>query len=319
MSALLKEGGTLTVTSFREKTRLSEHSAMNVARDLRLLGLATMDSGSISSAIETRLESGNSELLASVRAHVKERLGHNRLVSRLLGDLKTDESLTLIAIGQRLANWCPYVSATPDTWKMYARILATWMDLADLATFNGRDGTLSYYEPSTELRERDVRFASRRSAGSTLPVIQYSPVENVARMIADTRFGKRPEWKGLTKSTLQKAFATLEDFGFLIRTPSGSYKVTDALTATAGDLGHLKTALATAVSNIPAFITFLQLLKEHCEVGLSQLLLGRALRERLNIEWRDGTAQTNVKISLDWARHTGVAPGIFAKHPRRPS
>jgi hypothetical protein len=320
MARLIRAGGRMSLASFQEHSKLSEHSAMNVARDLRLLGLVTSEAGHLSSTISPALSPTGSKdvaLLPAVRAHVKERLVHNRLVSRLIGDLKTEGSLKLVDVGCRLALWCPYVTATSDTWRMYARILATWMDLADLATFDGRTGTLLYYEPSTELRQRDLSFSRGRAAGVTVPLIQYSPVENIVHLILGALQGKRPvDWKGLRKSTVTKSLAFLEDLGFLIRTGTG-YRASSEMIQLPDDAEKRGAALAAAVSKIPAFVQFTALLNEHSTKGCSQLLLGRELRQRLGVDWKDGTAQVNVKIMLDWARHTGLAPGVFAQHPRR--
>jgi hypothetical protein len=200
---------------------------------------------------------------------------------------------------------------------MYARILATWMDLADLATFNGRTATLFYYEPSTELRERDLTSSRGRPSGVNVPLIQYSPVENVLRLISSGLRGRRPiDWKGLKKSTVTKSLASLEDLGFLSRTDRG-YRASSAMIALPDDAEKRGAALADAVSKIPAFVEFTALLNDHSAKGCSQLLLGRELRQRLGVDWKDGTAQVNVKIMLDWARHAGLAPGVFAQHPRK--
>ena len=56
------------------------------------------------------------------------------------------------------------------------------MDLADLATYKA--GTLSYYEPATELRQRDLDFRRLRRNKVLIPTIQFSPVEKVALEIA---------------------------------------------------------------------------------------------------------------------------------------
>lgn len=320
MASLIRAGGRMSLTSFQEHSKLSEHSAMNVARDLRLLGLVTSEAGHLSSTISARLSPAGSKdvaLLAAVRAHVKGRLVHNRLVYRLIAELKAENSLSLVGIGLRLAQWCPYVTATSDTWRMYARILATWMDLADLATFNGRTSTLLYYEPSTELRVRDLTSSRSRLTGANVPLIQYSPVENVLRLISNGLHGKQPiDWRGLKTSTVSKSMAFLEDLGFLSRTDRG-YRANPVLIALPDDAEKRRAALADAVSKIPAFVKFTTLLDEHSAKGRSQLLLGRELRERLGVEWKDGTAQVNVKIMLDWARHAGLAPGVFARHPRK--
>ena len=82
----------------------------------------------------------------------------NRFVSRIIAALKRDMLLTEERVAALLLTWCPYVTATEKTWRMYAHILSTWLDLTDLALYEPKLRTLSYYEPAAELRKRDVRI-----------------------------------------------------------------------------------------------------------------------------------------------------------------
>jgi hypothetical protein len=45
----------------------------------------------------------------------------------------------------------------------------------------------------------------------------------------------------------------------------------------------------------------------------------RTKKERLDGNWAHGTTITYVKIMLDWARHTELAPGVFAFNRRGPT
>jgi hypothetical protein len=75
---------------------------------------------------------------------------------------------------------------------------------------------------------------------------------------------------------------------------------------------------AKAIFRLPGFAPFLQILSKHSEQGCSHLDLGRELRNALQLDWKDGTGQTNAKIMLDWARQLGLAPAVFAeRRPRR--
>jgi hypothetical protein len=113
---------------------------------------------------------------------------------------------------ERLSAWCPYVAAAPETWRAYGRLLAAWMDLTDLATF--KSSTLSYYEASTELRQRDLNFTRVSSKTTLVPQIQFSPVENVALEIG-AMLENKANWERFSKSTVKKSFAVIEDMGFI--------------------------------------------------------------------------------------------------------
>jgi len=199
---------------------------------------------------------------------------------------------------------------------MYSRVLAVWMDIGDLATYNNRSGLLKHYEPLTQLRERDLAIRSIRRAHLLMPAIQYSPVEKVALLIASSLEGQRVNWKGIKKSTVQKAFGTLEALHLIRRTDSG-YRLNGTFVTLRMEPAEVRQVFALAVTQMPAFQQFLNILQENSTTGCSQLQLGHLLRDALHVEWKDATATTNVKIMLDWARHLGVAPGVFARHPRR--
>lgn len=316
ITALIKEGQPLEVAKFGRQMRFSEHSAMNVVRDLRLLGLATVDSGKLTAAIKAEGKAVQTQI-NQVRSHVRERLSQNRLVSRIIHELRTENSLGLDEIGRRLSSWCPYVTATEPTWREYARILASWMDVADLATYDSSKTTLIYYEPSTELRARDLQMSRNRAPKLLIPSVQYSPVETVAVGIAATFEGRRDFRSALKKSTAQKAFATLEILGMLDKT-DGGYRVKTDFTTQMSDSQNRRDTFKVAALNLPAFRAFLGILDRYKQLGRSQHDLGLELRETLDLEWKDGTAKVNVKILLDWARHLGLAPGRFAGRPRKP-
>ena len=68
--------------------------------------------------------------------------------------------------------------------------------------------------------------------------------------------------------------------------------------------------------NMKSFATFVDILHSSTS-KLSHLELGRALCKGLKVEWKDGTAKTNAKIMLDWARHTNLAPEIYSSLRRK--
>jgi hypothetical protein len=244
-----------------------------------------------------------------------DRLGQNRLVSRLNADLKTEGSLEVGEIARRLSVWCPYVTATTQTWQTYAHLLAAWLDFADLATY--KSGTLSYYEPATELRQRDLNFRRVRRKEISIPGIQFSPVENVALEIGKLMESGEADWERFSKSTRLKAFAILEDLGFLSRRPQGYRLNQEFLVLINADREARRAHFAAAVLRLPAFAQFLNLLAEYGQTGCTHLELGRRLTSALGVQWKDGTGHTNVKIMLDWARHLGLAPGVFVQDLRK--
>ncbi len=306
---LIEAGGALDVSRFQEQAGLSaQKSFYNVARDMGLLGLAKVDNGKVTLQIKLPAEAKDFE--ASLRDHLRDRLRRNRLIWRLSEALEEKGTLTVHEVSDLLEGACPYISATRQTWLTYARIFAGWMDAGDLAVLNKKDWMLTRYEPGTEIRERHLLLAKRR--GATTPRIQYSPVEDVVvRLVEALQKDGRVNWTGLRRSTIFKALATLEDLGFIIRRATSITVLPEAREFVLAPEKRLA-LFAEAALKIESFATFISIVKAHKHAGLTVAELGIELREKLAVDWKDGTAETNAKIMLNWARHAKLAPGVFA-------
>ncbi|KAF0121672.1 MAG: restriction endonuclease, partial [bacterium] len=304
---LAEANGILSMSEFQQRAGLSKKTFYNVAKDMRLLGLAKVDDGR--ATLQVNL-SRNFEV--SLRAHLRDRLRRNRLVWQIMETLEADPSLTMDEVSNLLAKWCPYISATEQTWLTYARIFADWMDRADLANFDSKDGTLTLYTPGTEVR---VLLAKRRG-GITIPCVQYTPVENAAIRLVQARQGDGTiDWTGFRKSTIAKALATLEDLGFIVR-KTRSITVLPKTQEFVAVAEKRPALFAEGAMKFTAFATFIDILKSHKDMGITLSQLAEELRKKLNANWEISTAKTNVKIMLNWARHTKLAPGVFAETRR---
>src|SRR5206468_3722007 len=85
--------------------------------------------------------------------------------------------LTIEEVADILAQSSPYTSATQKTWRTYGRTFSNWIDTADLAIFDSKNGTLDRYKVGAQVRESGVLV--RRRSGTIMPLIQYTPIENV--------------------------------------------------------------------------------------------------------------------------------------------
>ncbi len=304
---LTQAGGVLDVSGFRVQTGLSEKSFYNVARDMGLLGLAKVDNGKV--VLQIKLLTAEEDLETSLRGHLRDRLGRNRLIWRLSKTLEEKGTLTINEVSGILKEACPYVSATTQTWLTYARIIVGWMDAGDLVVLNKKNGILTRYEPGTEIRERHLLLAKRR--GVATPRIQYSPVEEVVvRLVRAVQKGERVDWIGLRRSTIFKALASLEAIGFITRKATSITILPEAQEFVVAP--ERRPALfAKAALKVDSFATFVNILEAHKRRGLTIAELGVELRKKLAIGWKDGTAETNAKIMLDWTRHAKLAPGVF--------
>lgn len=305
---LFEANGTLDIPEFLRQAGLSEKSFLNVARDMKLLGLARVEGGKISLQVSLPREPKSIE--EELRPYLRERLRRNRLVRRLLDELETKDCVTLDEVASHLSNSCPYISATMGTWRTYARNLANWMDVADLAIFNFRNNTLTRYHPRTEIRERNILLGKlgKRRGGATIPCIQYRPLEKAVIRIAQAVQNNTPiDWAGFKKSTRTKVLITLEDLGFISRKAQSIELLPRGLEFASNPERRPK-LFAEGALQVRAFTAFVEVLQEcNCESpSLKQLAM--ELKFKLGANWKESTAVYNTKIMLDWARHANLIP-----------
>lgn len=307
---LVEANGILSISEFQTKAGLNERSFYNVARDMRLLGLATVEDGEVRLQINLSIDSKGLDI-TPMRVHLRDRLSCNRLVSLIIDELKVEGSVTIDELSSLLAKWCPYISATDQTWKIYARVFAGWIDFADLAIFESKEGTITNYMPGNEVRKRDLLLPKRRG-GSTIPSIQYTPVEKAALRIVQALQGNSEiDWTGFKKSTRYKTLTTLEDLGFITRKTRSINVLPKALEFVA--FPDRRPALfADGALKMRIFAAFVDILREDKEKGRTISQLASELRRKLSVNWKEGTATWSVKIMLDWARHTGLAPDVYS-------
>jgi hypothetical protein len=74
--------------------------------------------------------------------------------------------------------------------------------------------------------------------------------------------------------------------------------------------------LAKNALQIPSFATFVQILSDFSDVALSPAELGVELKQRLSVDWANGTAETNAKILLNLARYAELTPPIYTRDRR---
>jgi len=190
------------------------------------------------------------------------------------------------------------------------------MDYADLAIFS-RDGIL-YKLKETEIRDRRPFLFKKRSE-ITVPPIQFTPIERVAiRLVKALRQKGRVNWSGFRSSTITKSLMALEELGFIRRKPN-SIILGDVIEDFADHPEKRPEIFAKAALNIRSFAIFIDILQEYKDKRLSLGELGMKLKEKLGTDWKEGTAKTNAKIMLDWARHAHLAPEIWSYKWRRKS
>lgn len=313
ISLLQQAGGSLDVRTFQSTVGTSTGTYLNILRDLRLLKLATVESDEIRLALP--VASSKEELMETLRHHARDRLRTNRVVYDLLADLGKHGKLSLAEVAQLLRRSFPFISAVENTWSTYARILCGWLDVAVLAVFDSRNALLTQFREGSEIRERQLVFA-KRNRGVRLPNIQFAAVTQVACMLTTAVQNKqRVDWSKFKRSTIYKSLASLEEMR-LIRRTSGTIMVLPECEDFAVDPESRLAIARKAVVEWPLFGRFLEVLARDGTANVTQRRLGETLSEECGLGWKPGTAETNAKICLDWARHLDLAPPRFAHSHR---
>ena len=306
--------GHLAVSEFKNQISLSELAFYGLAKDMDLLGLVRFGQGTI--LLQLNITDASQKMEALLGRHLRNRLPENRLVSEILKALKDNHRLKMVDISSRLESLSPFIKMTKLAWLKHARILAEWLDAADLALLNKNDQTLIYFDPATDIRERDLFLPARR--GGKTPRIQYAPVEIIAiRLVHALQEDGMVNWTGLHKNTIFRALATLEDLGFILR-KAPLIKVLPRAKAFVENPKDRPFLFAEGALQLASFSVFIDILKSKQIKGGTLLELGHELKEKLGENWKKSTAETIAKIMLDWARHTNLAPGVFAKIRKGP-
>ena len=309
---LQKSRGSLDPSKFRSQAALSAKSFFYVVRDMSLLKLAKVDHAKI--ILEIELPDDRQDFELAWRNHVQSKLQGNRLSRRILKLLEEKGSLTIDELSQVIESECPYLSAPKQAWLKFARRFAKWLHAADLALLDNKKRILTRYNPATQIRERRLVLPQRH--GTKTPQIQYSPIEDIAiRLCQALQEDGRVDWAGLKKSTIFRALATLEDFGFIQR-KTQLIKVLPKCFEFVSNPERRPSLFAESALKLESYAAFIEILNSCKNTGNTLSGLGLELREKLGVSWKESTAEKIAKILLDWARHTKLAPGVFA-HVRR--
>ncbi|UCD88906.1 MAG: restriction endonuclease [Desulfobacterales bacterium] len=311
---LEEKGGSLNRSTFSTKMGLPEKSLAEITKEMNVLGLTKTFNGNITLQIKKTRPSG--EIETAFQYHLKDRLRNNRPVQLILSKVKKQKTLTLGEVSEVLETSSPHISATKAAWAKYARTLARWVDIADVALFDTRKRELVYLNPETDIRERNLLLPKRR--GSRTPWIQYAHVQQVATRLVQALHGDGiVDWFGIGKRSIFRSLAALEDLGFIIRRTS-VIKVLPKGVEFVVNPDKRTILFAEHALKIPSFAIFIDILNVHQDKDNTLLKLGLELRDRLGAGWKKSTAEVVAKILLDWARHAKLAPGVFAETRKGP-
>jgi hypothetical protein len=314
LKILYDAGGILDVSKFKIHTGLPDHAFYGLVRDMDLAGLVRFDQGKI--FLKLDMPDKDQDMAVALRNSLRRRLPENHSVYRILKILKDKHVLTMVDISALLETLFPSIKTKHRACLSHARILGQWLDAADLALLDKINKKLIYFDPESEIRERDLFLPQRR--GGITPRVPYTPVENIAvRLVQALERDGIVDWAGLSKNTIFNALAALEDLGFIQR-KSSLIKVLPRAKAFFAHPDKRSLLFAEGALELRSFSVFTEILKSKQTMGSTLSELGQDLRERLGVNWKQSTSEALAKIMLNWARHANLAPGAFKKIRKGP-
>jgi hypothetical protein len=314
LKILYDADGILDVSGFRKQIGMSGHAFYGLAKDMDLAGLVTFGQGKI--ILKLDMTDSDQDLTITLRNFLRNRLSENHSVSKIIKTLKDNQVLAMADISILLETLSPLIKIKKRAWLIHAQMLSQWLDAADLALMDKTKKTLVYFDPESEIRERDLFLPRRR--GGKIPKAPYAPVENIAVRLVNALQGDGiVDWTGFSKNTIFGALAVLEDLGFIER-KTALIKVLPRTKAFFDHPDQRPFLFAEGALQLQSFSAFVEILKSKQTKGSTLSELGRELRRRLGVTWEKSTSESIAKTLLDWARHANLAPGVFAKIRKGP-
>ncbi len=297
----------ITIQELQANLRVTTNSCYNIIRDLKLLGIIDVAENILCYSLDlsSDRESRNDEL----RSHLNDKLNRNRIVRDILNTLESHQNLSIKEMALQISRLCPYITASESTWETYAKTIARWMQFSRLSLYNYKKSVIEEYSPGSEIREREYGVRGRKIQ---YPAIQYTPIETLALRISSAITNKKAiDWTGFKPSTRYKSLVMLEMLGFTSAIDNRIY-FSDSFWDFVSKPDSRAEIFGKKALNIESFKIFIEILMNN-QVRISLKELGKLLVKKLNTDWSDSTSEVIVKIMLDWARHSRLAPEGYVR------
>ena len=294
----------MEIKMFIAEANLTQKTFYNIIKDMKLLGLATVEGESIKLDIPSISSITDEEIISAFKLIIRDKLQYNRLVKHISDDLEKTESMSIDDASSLISDSCPYIVANKNTWDFYSKCLLNWMDVADFGIYDKKNKILSLYQKGKEIRKDNLSLPTRRG-GVKLPTIQYSPIESVAvEIYAASKENRNINSSIFIKSTFQKSVAALEDLGFIKR-KARSIELKPKLVMFVENPDKRGSIFAESIISMDSFRTFLDIIDENPENSITLKKLGDLFEQRLNTNWASSTQKYYTRIALNWARNSG--------------
>jgi len=289
----------------------SQGTFYNVVRDLQLLGLVVVHPDRLSVTVD--LPAGE-PLDVCLARPLQEKMRRHRIVRRLLSQLEESEPLPFTDLARVTQEMCPYITADQRTWATYARILASWLVIAQLITVDRKRQEIRRFNPETDIRTgRPLWSGPRARKGPFLPEVRYARIEAALLDLSDAIKAGGQSWtpKRLTARAWWQSFRLAIELGFTEYVGNRKIRLTPIGSAFVSTPEQRPRIFhAQACSRVPAYSAFVDIIQDDSAASLSLAQVGSMLGERLGVSWTSGTAEWVAKTLNNWAKAAGqVGPG----------
>lgn len=296
LPSVMAAGGSASVAELSNALQTSDNVIFNLARELRLLGVATYEPlrVKISQGIA---ESDNPE--HEFRAQVLRSLRRHRAFTVFRGlSARLDEVVTADQYARALPTAFPAVSVTDSTWLAYARVFLSWFEYAGLVVKRG-GGTWTL-RAELEPPPRQTLLTAR-SALRTRPSVPQEPYGPVRDMLLKLGAEGTIALDSATRSE-RDAIRTLCALGAAAVDGNGEAGLIVAGIVQEGEIssGVLRALLAQA----PGGRAGLAVLASNPSASPTEV--GEAIRAEIQARWTSLTVQGVGGYFRSWAKAAGV-------------
>ncbi len=301
---LSENNGKLSTYKLQNEINLKTQSFYNILRDLRVLGLVNVNNDIVSLSIPLLSESPSFE--ENLRSFLQDKLKRNRIISQILKYINDNNIITEKELEKLLEDACPYVSASHNTWKLYARIIIKWIDFSDLAFFDQKDFTLKARPTGSKEIRFPLRFSTIRTPERVMPSIQYGPIEKLAIRLVEA-YEKEEDIKlnDFKTSTITKSLKSLENLGFIKRINRTVYVLQDMIEFVNYPKKRSEIFRKAALKN-EIFKAFIEIVKDYNIRDVNLKSIGDKLGKKLGKEWKSSTAVHYSKIMINWVKNSKI-------------
>jgi len=311
LTGIQSAGGVTTIEEAARALSASEVYVSIMAQDLRELGVLS----ELSSDLRfTEDVAASPDLDQAVRQRARMVLRGHRVLLRLSTLASKSGKVSLGAFTEALARIFPDADATRQTWPLYARAFAKWLEYAGLATLERDQIILPQPAPvpmaaAPARKKARVKPLRRRRGGARgIRVFPRTTFEFVLRLLQglsdDLRMVK-PTTKPLDRVAKGRAILDAKALGWLTLDeqdrPSVTLEGESIVTASPAQRSEAVRSALEAQSFFPTALESL----EH-NPGYSAVRLGQALAESADRDWSELTARDMGRNIRNWARAAGV-------------